>query len=67
MFVSQLAISLGWGAWLGALWLAGASHVYEGLIILYILGAVFWVASLAAFVDWYIGHRRTNLEGERVT
>jgi hypothetical protein len=67
LFVAQLAISIAWGAWLAILRLAGKSHVEEGLVVLYIAGALFWLVAAVTFVAWYIGGRRTPSEGERVT
>jgi hypothetical protein len=57
-FAVQLTLSVVWIAWLVVAWLIGIPHVYEGLIMLYLLGSLFWLVSGGAFVVWYLEFRQ---------
>ena len=59
-FAVQLSLSVLWIGWLVVAWLIGIPHVHEGLIMLYLLGALAWLVSGAGFLNWYLTFRQTR-------
>lgn len=65
--VVQFTLQVLWGIWLAILWSRGVSHIEQGLIPLYIIGTVGWIAALAAFLYWLIERRKPQTEKQQAS
>lgn len=58
IFLVQLTLQALWGVWVAILWTREVSQIQHGLIPLYIVGTVGWVAALLAFLYWLLERRK---------
>jgi hypothetical protein len=58
-FFVQLTLQVLWGIWLVSLWSRDVSQIQHGLIPLYVIGAVGWVAAVPAFLYWFLERRKS--------
>lgn len=58
LFFVQLGLQAVWGVWLVILWSRDVSQIELGLIPLYIIGTVGWIAAVLAFLYWLLERRK---------
>ncbi len=58
VFFVQVVLQALWGVWLAVLWLRDVPQIEHGLIPLYIIGTVGWIAGVLAFLYWLLERRK---------
>lgn len=59
LFLVQLGLQAAWGVWLAIQWSRDVSQIEHGLIPLYIIGTVGWLAAVLAFLYWLLERRKS--------